>query len=61
MADEILDEIWRVRAELLKEYGGLEGYFRHIQKLDRAHRRREQQRKVTSAKKKTPRSRTSGR
>ena len=41
MADPILDEIWRVRAELLKRYGGLAGYFKHIQELDRAHRRRQ--------------------
>ena len=40
MADPILDEIWRVRSELVKKHGGIEGYFRHIQKLDRARQRK---------------------
>ena len=39
MADPILDEIWRVRQELVKKHGGIDGYFRHIQKLDRARRK----------------------
>jgi hypothetical protein len=42
MADPILDEIWRVREELIKKHGGLDGYFAYVQKLDRAHRRRGQ-------------------
>jgi hypothetical protein len=41
MADPILDEIWRVREELIKKHGGLDGYFAYVQKLDRAGRRRE--------------------
>jgi hypothetical protein len=45
MADPILDEIWRVREELIKKHGGLDGYFAYIQKLDRARRRREQRQK----------------
>jgi hypothetical protein len=57
MDDPILDEIWRVRAELLKEHGGLKGLFKYIQKLDRAHRRRKQRRKAGSAKKTTARGR----
>jgi hypothetical protein len=40
MADPILDEIWRVREELIKKHGGLDGYFAYIQKLDRAHHKR---------------------
>jgi hypothetical protein len=35
MADEILDEIWRVREEIVKRHGGIDGYFRYVQKLDR--------------------------
>jgi hypothetical protein len=52
MSDPILDEIWRVRAQLLKQYGGLDGYLTHVQKLDRAHRRRKplRQRKLGSKK-----------
>ncbi len=45
MDDPILDEIWRVRAELVKKHGGLKGFLDHIQKLDQAHRRREQRRR----------------
>jgi len=40
MSDPILEEIWRVREELIKRHGGLDGYFAYVQKLDRAHRRR---------------------
>jgi hypothetical protein len=40
MADPILDEIRRVREELVKKHGGLEGYFAYVQKLDRARRAR---------------------
>ena len=49
MPDPILDEIWRVREELLKKHGGLDGYFRYVQKLDRAHRQRGRKRKTTKA------------
>ena len=54
MADPFLDEIWRVRAELLRRYGGWDGYFKHIQELDRAHRRRKQQ-KATKPRRKAAR------
>jgi hypothetical protein len=54
MDDPILDEIWRVRAEMVKEHGGLQGYLRYIMKLDRAYRRRKQRRKAGNVKK-TPR------
>ena len=40
MRDPILEEIWRVREELVKKHGGFDGYFKYVQKLDRAHRRR---------------------
>jgi hypothetical protein len=40
MADPILDEIWRVRAELVKKHGGIHGWVRHMQKLDRARRQK---------------------
>jgi hypothetical protein len=49
MPDPILDEIWRVREELLKKHGGLDGYFRYVKKLERAHRRRGRKRKTTKA------------
>ncbi len=53
MPDPILDEIWRVREELLKKHGGLDGYFRYIQKLDRAHRH-QRKRKTTKARRPKP-------
>ena len=40
MSDPILEEIWRVRKELIKQHGGLEGYLAYVQKLDRARRQR---------------------
>lgn len=40
MADPILDELWRVREELIKKHGGMDGFWKYIQKVDRAHRRR---------------------
>jgi hypothetical protein len=40
MNDPILDEISRVRRQLVKDHGGIEGYLAYIQKLDRSHRRR---------------------
>ncbi len=50
MPDEILDEIARVRAELLETYGGFEGYFQHLQELDKA--RIEHQKKQSTARRK---------
>jgi hypothetical protein len=38
MSDPILNEIARVRQELVKKHGGMEGYIRYVQKLDRARR-----------------------
>jgi hypothetical protein len=43
MSDPIQEEIWRVRQELVKEHGGLEGYVEHVRKLDRARRKTRQQ------------------
>ena len=44
MSDPILEEIWRVREELLKKHGGIDGYFKYVQKLDRARRRKSKKR-----------------
>jgi hypothetical protein len=41
MRDAILEEIWRVREQLIKRYGGMDGYFQYVQEVDRARRRRE--------------------
>ena len=43
--DPILEEIWRVRAELLQKHGGWEGYDRYLQKLEADDRRHERRRK----------------
>ncbi len=45
MADPILEEIWRVRQELIKQHGGIDGLWKYFQKLDRAHRQRRRRRK----------------
>jgi hypothetical protein len=34
--DVIVDEVRRVRAELIQRYGGLEGWIDHLQSMDRA-------------------------
>ena len=34
--DPIVDEVRRVRAELIEQYGGIDGYFKHLQSVDRA-------------------------
>ena len=39
MPDPISEELRRVRQELIKQQGGLDGYFKYVQKLDRARRR----------------------
>lgn len=51
MVDPILDEIARVRQELIKKHGGIHGWVRHVQELDRA-RRKKQKRKKASGKRK---------
>ena len=40
MSDELLEEIWRVREELIKKHGGWDGYVKYAQKLERAHGQR---------------------
>lgn len=40
MSDAMLDEIWRVREELIKKHGGWDGYVKYAQKLERAHAQR---------------------
>ena len=37
--DPILDELWHVREQLVKQHGGLDGFFAYIRKLDRNYRR----------------------
>ena len=49
MADPILDEIQRVRQELIKRHGGLKGLLDYVQKLDRAHRNAQRRRKLKRA------------
>jgi hypothetical protein len=49
MHDPIMEEIWRVREELIKKHGGFENYFKYIQKLDRARLRREAQKRKKAA------------
>ena len=49
MHDPMLEEIWRVREELIKRHGGVHGYLRYLQALDRE-RIRKQKRKRTSKK-----------
>jgi hypothetical protein len=34
--NDIVEHIRRVRAKLIRRYGGIEGYFQHCQALDRA-------------------------
>ena len=36
MNDVIVEEIRRVREELIKRYGGIDGYFKHCQAQERA-------------------------
>jgi len=40
MSDPILEEIWRVREQLIQRHGGVKGYFQYVQKLDRLRRQR---------------------
>jgi hypothetical protein len=36
MSDDIVEETRHIREELIKHYGGIDGYFKHCQALDRA-------------------------
>jgi hypothetical protein len=42
--DVIVEEVRRVRHELVKKHGGLDGWIRHLQELDRKRGRRSYQR-----------------
>ena len=57
MADPILDEIWRVREELLKEHGGIPGLFKYLQKMDRARIRRQKAKAKATPKRRSKRAR----
>jgi hypothetical protein len=35
MSDINVEEVWRVREELIKSFGGIDGYFQHCQAQDR--------------------------
>jgi hypothetical protein len=59
MTDPIVDEVRRVREELIERYGGLEGYLKHCEAQDRrrtSHRSikaRGKQRRQTSRSRRT--------
>ena len=44
MYDPIVDEVRRVREELIDRYGGLHDYIKHLQAMDRARARKAKQR-----------------
>ncbi len=52
-ADPILDRIAAARESLVKEHGGWEGYFKYIQKLDRARQRREKRARASKKRRRT--------
>lgn len=51
MYDPIVDEVRRVREQLIERHGGLRGYIKHLQTMDREHART---RKKRTAKKLAP-------
>lgn len=44
MYDPIVDEVRRVREELIDRHGGLDGYIKHLQAMDRERAREAKQR-----------------
>ena len=40
MHDPILEEIWRVREQLVQDHGGWDGYWRYIKKVEAEQRQR---------------------
>ncbi|HYV34804.1 MAG TPA: hypothetical protein VE988_03810 [Gemmataceae bacterium] len=46
MSDAIVEEVRRVREDLIKSFGGIKGYFQHCQAQDRASAGRRKQRKL---------------
>jgi hypothetical protein len=58
MTDPIVDEVRRVREDLIQQHGGLEGYLKFCQQQDRARTRgAKQQAKATQGRGKTSASR----
>ena len=53
MTDPIVDEVRRVREELIERHGGLEGYLRYCEQQDRR-RAREQKRPPATKRKRAP-------
>jgi hypothetical protein len=45
MSDRIVEEVRRVREELVKRFDGINGYFQHCESLDRASAARRKPRK----------------
>jgi hypothetical protein len=45
MNDEIVEQVRRVREELIERFGGIEGYFKHCQAQERAARAKARPRK----------------
>ncbi len=43
MHDPIVDEVRRVREELIERHGGLHGYIKHLQAMDRERARKAKQ------------------
>ena len=37
MSDPLMEEIWRVREQLLIECGGMEGLLKEVQRLEKTH------------------------
>jgi len=53
MSDPIFERIWRASDSLLKKHGGLDGYFKYVQRLHEAHERQRRKKKSVPAKKKS--------
>jgi hypothetical protein len=49
--DLIVEEARRVQAELIKKYGGLDGWIDHLQEMDRQRLEKERKRKAAAKKK----------
>ena len=53
MSDVIVEQVRRVREELVNRYGGIDGYFRHCQAQERAPASQASRRKRPPAARKT--------
>lgn len=53
MSDPLMEEIWRVREQLLVEHGGMEGLLKEVKRIEKARLRRQaaakQRRRKTTA------------